>query len=172
MVPPLKAVQEPKLPVTVLGATGFWEGVLEQVAAARKTVFLASYVYDNSKLQTKLLAAIARGVKVEMLVDRSALQENVAPWAKQRLEKLRASGAKVYVGSGRSYKRVFGVEGRPGKYHAKVVVVDGVVAFVGSPNYTNNSLVNGEVAVQVTGGAVATQLYNQAWAEAQRVESL
>ena len=74
-------------------------------------------------------------------------------------------------GRGRSYKRVFGVEGRPGVYHAKVLVVDGVVAFVGSPNLTNGSLVNGELSLKVAGAAVATEVYTQAWAEAQRVES-
>ena len=71
--------------------------------------------------------------------------------------------------SGRSYTRVFGVEGRPGNYHCKALVVDGVVAVVGGANRTNNSLVNGELAVQITGAEVATQVYNQAWAEAQRV---
>ena len=50
-------------------------------------------------------------------------------------------------------------------------MVDGVVAFVGSGNHSNNSLVNGELALQITGGAVATEVYNQAWAEAQRVEA-
>ena len=48
-------------------------------------------------------------------------------------------------------------------------MVDGVVAVVGGANHTNNSLVNGELAVQITGAEVATQVYNQAWAEAQRV---
>ncbi len=51
-----------------------------------------------------------------------------------------------------------------------VVVVDGVVAFVGSPNQTNRSLVNGELSLKVTGSSVATEVYDQAWAEAQRVE--
>jgi len=87
------------------------------------------------------------------------------------LGKLKEKGVKVYLASGRSYKRVFGVEGRPGVYHAKVVVVDGVVAFVGSANQTNNSLVNGEISLRVSGASAATEVYNQAWAEAQRVEA-
>ncbi len=103
------------------------------------------------------------------MVDRASLQDGAAPWARQLLERLRESGAKVYLASGRSYTRVFGVEGRPGNYHCKVVVVDGVAAVVGSPNQTNNSVVNGELALQVTGGRAATQVYNQAWAEAPRV---
>jgi len=50
-------------------------------------------------------------------------------------------------------------------------VVDGVVAFVGSANQTNNSLVNGEISLRVSGAGAATEVYNQAWAEAQRVEA-
>ena len=41
---------------------------------------------------------------------------------------LKEQGAKVYLASGRSYKRVYGVAGHPGSYHAKVLVVDDVVA--------------------------------------------
>jgi phosphatidylserine/phosphatidylglycerophosphate/cardiolipin synthase-like enzyme len=170
VVLPLREAQQPTFPVKVLGASAFWASVLEEVAVAKKTVFLGSYLYDNNKLQTKLLAALARGVKVEVLVDKVCLQSEVAPRAKTRLEKLKEAGGKIYLGSGRSYKRVFGIEGRPGAYHAKVVLVDSVVAFVGSPNHTNNSLVNGELALRITGATVAQDVYNQAWAEAQRVE--
>jgi phosphatidylserine/phosphatidylglycerophosphate/cardiolipin synthase-like enzyme len=56
-------------------------------------------------------------------------------------------------------------------FHPKVLVVDSVVSFVGSPNSTNASLVNGEVSVKITDAAVAAQVYEQAWKEAQRVES-
>ena len=105
------------------------------------------------------------------MVDRVSLQEGMAPWAKGRLEKLKKEGAKVYLGSGKSYKRVFRTEGRPGNYHVKTLVVDGVVSFVGSGNHSNNSQVNGELALQITGAAVATEVYNKAWAEAQRVEA-
>ena len=118
-----------------------------------------------------MLAARARGVKVEVLVDRKSLQEGTAPRSEERLKALKEKGAKVYLANGKSYKRVFGVEGRPGNYHCKFLVVDGVVSYVGGGNHTNNSLVNGELALRVAGGAVATEVYNQAWAEAQRVEA-
>lgn len=134
-------------------------------------MFLGSLLYDNSKLQTKLVAARARGVKVEVLVDRKSLQEGVAPKAVERLGKLKEEGAKVFLASCRSHKRVFGVQGRPGVYHAKVVVVVGVVAFVGSADQTNNSLVNGEISLRVSGADAATEVYDQAWVEAQRVEA-
>ena len=167
----MREVSEPRFPVQVLGASDFWTSALVEVGAAKKTVFVASLVYDNSKLQTKLLAALGKGVKVEVVVDRVTLQKSPTSFAQTRLKKLKEKGAKVYLASGRSHKRVFGVDGIPGVFHAKVVVVDGVVAFCGSPNSTNGSLVNGEVAFRVAGAAVATQAYNKAWEEAQRVEA-
>ena len=170
VVLPLRQETEPRFPVQTLGASTFWDSVLKEVAVARKTVFVGSLTYDNSKLQTHLVAARARGVKVEVVVDRVTLQEGGTNKAAGRLNKLKEQGVKVYLASGRSYKRVFGVSGLPGHYHAKVVCVDGAVAFVGSPNSTNNSLVNGEVALRVSGEAVTKDVYNQAWAEAQRVE--
>ena len=171
VLPLQQVVQQPMFPVKVLGASGFWDNCLEDVAAARKSVFFGSLAFDNSKLLSKLLGALARGVKVEVLVDRASLEQEVAPRQRERLLKLKEKGAKIYVAGGRSYKRVFGTEGRPGNYHAKTMVVDGVTAYVGSPNHTNNSLVNGEVAVRLSGGAVAADVYNQAWAEARRPDS-
>jgi phosphatidylserine/phosphatidylglycerophosphate/cardiolipin synthase-like enzyme len=159
---------------TLLGAAAFWDTALEVVAAAKKKVFVASFVYDNSKLQTKLLAALTRGVKVEILVDRVNLSgAGGAPKAEQRLKKLKEKGAKVYLASGKPYKQVFGREGRPGVYHVKAVVVDGAVSLTGSSNSTNSSQVNGEMVVKVTGSAeAAADAYAVAWAEAQKVGSL
>ena len=65
--------------------------------------------------------------------------------------------------------RCFGVEGRAGTYHCKVAVLAGTVAVAGASNQTNNSFVNGGLALQVGGGEVAFQVYSQAWAEVQRV---
>ena len=135
-------------------------------------MFCTGLVYDNPKLQTKLVALRARGVKVEVLVDKRSLEETASKYSRGRLETLKAKGAKVYVCSGRSYNVVFGVEGQPGKYHPKVLVVDEEVAFVGSSSPTANSLVNGEVVLEVSGSAnVTAKVVKTAWAEAKRVEA-
>ena len=173
MVLPLKQAPQPELAVKFLGALKFWPDVLEVVGSAKKKVFVASMLYDNSLLQTKLLAARARGVTVEVLVDRVKLREKEAPQAGERLRKLKQSGAKVYLADGRPYKQVFHRKGCTGVYHAKVVVVDGEVAYNGSSNCTNSSQVNGEVVTKVTGSATAAaEAYAVAWDEAQNVGSL
>ena len=168
----MKEETKPTFAFEVLGASAFWDAALKEVAVARKTVSLGSLTYDNSRLQAQLLAARGRGVKVELVVDRATLQKGLGcPKAADRLTKLKEKGAKVYLASGRPYKRVFGVTGLPGHYHCKFMCVDGVVTFVGSPNLTNASLVNGEVALKLTSEAVAKEVYDKAWAEAQRVEA-
>ena len=78
----------------------------------------------------------------------------------------------VYLASGKPYKQVFGKEGIAGVYHVKVLVVDETVAFNGSPNATNSSQVNGELAWRVTDTRVAADTCKEAWAEAQGVGSL
>ena len=171
VLPLVQVREEPRYPVEVLGATTFWGNALKEVAAARSTVFLGSLCYDNSKLQTQLLAALGRAVKVEVLLDRALFRSGLAPRAAERVAKLKEKGAKVYLASGRTYRAVFGRDGQPGNYHVKALVVDGFVAFVGSPNATNNSCVNGELAFKVSGKAVAKDTYDTAWAEAMRVET-
>ena len=167
MVLPLRQEVHSAAPVQVLGSSKFWDDALKEVAAARKTVFLASMVYDNTRLQTQLVAARSRGVEVEILVDRASLQQG--SWADKRLGKLKKLGATVFLASGRPYREVFGVTGLLGTYHTKALCLDGVVAFLGSANHSNNSLVNAEVVWKVRHEAVAAQTYREAWAEARDV---
>ena len=165
VVLPVKEKEEPK----VLGAGALWDDALPEVAAAKKSVFVASMLYDNSKLQTKLVAALARGVKVVLLVDKVSLETSKK--SAERLKTLKEKGGKVYLASGKSYQEVFGVAGRRGNYHCKTLVVDAAVTYLGSLNLTNNSLVNGELAAKIPGVAFAAAVYKQAWDEAKGFES-
>jgi len=60
--------QPPKRPLEVLKGAAFWDSALREVSAAKKSVFVTSLAYDNTRLQQKLVAALARGVKVVVLV--------------------------------------------------------------------------------------------------------
>ena len=79
------AARTPAPSVDVYGAHEFWESALCVVATAKKTVFCTGLVYDNPKLQAKLLASRARGVSVEVLVDKLSFQEGTAKYAWRRL---------------------------------------------------------------------------------------
>jgi len=167
VVLPLRQEVHSAAPVQVLGGSKFWDDALKEVAATRKTAFVASMVYDNSRLQTQLVAARRRGVEVEILVDRVFLQQG--SWADKRLGILKKLGAKVFLASGKPYREVFGVTGLPGTYHAKALCLDGFVSYLGSANHSNNSQVNGEVIWKVRHEVVAAQTYDEAWSEARDV---
>ena len=171
VLPVRAAVPEP-VGVEVFRGLSWWDSALTEVAAAKKKVSLFSLLHDNTRMQTKLLAARARGVAVEVVVDRVSLERKVAPKAGGRLQKLKEAGAKVHLASGKPYEKVFGRKGFPGDYHAKVLVVDGAVSYCGGANSTNQSLVNGEVVLKVTGAKTAGELYQAAWAEAEGVSLL
>lgn len=169
VVLPVRTAVDEQVAVEVFRGLTWWDSALTQVAAAKKKVSLFSMVHDNSRMQTKLLAARARGVAVEVVVDRVSLAKKVAPKAGDRLQKLKEAGVKVNLADGKPYERVFNRAGCPGIYHAKVLVVDGAVSYSGSANSSNNSLVNGEVVLKVTGAKVAGEVYEAAWAEAENV---
>ena len=93
VVLPVREAQPPRLPLQVLRGAAFWLNALQEVAAARKSVFVTSLVYDNAELQKKLLKALERQVKVTVLVDRVSLGDK--PRSQERLKALKKKGAKV-----------------------------------------------------------------------------
>ena len=62
-----------------------------------------------------------------------------------RLERLRRAGATIGLCRGTS---------STGAFHAKAIVIDRQVAFVGSANATNKSLLNGELCFRLRGPPV------------------
>ena len=111
-------------------------------------------------------------MKVNLLVDKRQLKQGAAPRSHERLKTLKTKGAKVSLCSGKSYRRVFGKDGRPGIYHCKGVVVDGVTSYVGWGNLTDCSEVNGEMWTRITGAQVAKDTEAMIWSEANWVELL
>ena len=89
------------------------------------------------------------------------------------VETLKDKGARVHLCNGKPYKSAFGVEGQPGNYHPRVLVVVGAVVVVGGSTPTAKSLVHGEVVLKVGGSTTVTaKVVTTAWAEAKRVEAL
>ena len=79
VLPLAQSVEEAGPLVDVLGATAYWDSVSREVAAAKSTVFLGSFCYDNSRLQTQLLAARGRGVAVEVSWTRKVFTQVLHP---------------------------------------------------------------------------------------------
>lgn len=128
--------------------------LLDLVAMATLEVFLVSFVaYDVPNVVSELNKAVARGVRVGILVEASSSHGgslNVDPAAM-----MRASVPAAEIFSWKERVEPF-IEG---KVHAKVAVVDASRAFITSANLTGYALEkNMEAGVLVTGGMVPKSL--------------
>jgi cardiolipin synthase len=117
------------------------------ISAAQQTIHLAnSYFVPDQITLDALLAALARGVKVQIIVPgphtdaQTVRRASRAQWG----ELLRA-GAQVY-------------EFQPTMFHCKVLVVDGLLTSVGSTNFDNRSFkLNDEANLNIYDAAFAQQ---------------
>lgn len=123
---------------------GSIESAIERLLAeARNEILLTAYSIGNADRIFELLgSALARGVRVRMVVNRLSEQHESV---QRRLERLR-----------QKYPHFFLLPFEPGEergdLHAKVLVVDRQRALVGSSNLSYNGMVlNHELAVLIEG---------------------
>jgi len=119
---------------------------LKALGAARQTAILANpYFAPGRKMRNGLVNAAQRGVEVSLLLGVGDFEWQDAV-AQSYYPKLLASGVKIY-----EYRRT--------KLHAKVAVIDGQWATVGSSNFDGLSLfVNHEANIVVRDHDFAAQL--------------
>jgi len=98
---------------------GCTEAVVEAVGKARVSVLVQAYSFTSAPIARALLDAHKRGVKVEVLLDKS-----------QRTEKY--SAADTLANSGIPTK----IDDRHAIAHNKVIVIDGETVISGSFNFT------------------------------------
>lgn len=103
------------------------------IGEARVSIDLYAEVIQDPEIITALEAAVSRGVRVRLIVNPSASADDTA-----RIAELRSRGLEV-----RYATRLY--------IHAKLMIVDGTTAVVGSQNFTRTSLdANRELALIVT----------------------
>jgi cardiolipin synthase len=112
------------------GARSMQMMYLLSIAAASRSVRLAAaYFVPDEVAITMLVAAIERGVKVEILVPGPHIDYDVVQAASRATwGKLLEAGAEIY-------------EYQPTMYHCKVLIVDEMWTSVGSTNFDNRSFV-------------------------------
>jgi len=129
------------------GGSAMYTTFLLALAAARRSILVTNpYFILDEKMTEALLAAVARGVRVQVLVP-GAIDHNLVRQASRRQfgELLRA-GVEMF-------------EYRAALLHAKTMVIDSVWATVGSTNLDNRSLaINQELNLIVYNEAVARRL--------------
>lgn len=119
-------------------------GYLFAIASARKSIDIghAYFVPDNLAIEM-LLEAIARGVKVRVIVPAFNDSKFGRAASRSRWGKLIAAGAEFHL-----YQ--------PSMYHAKSMIVDDVLLTIGSANFDNRSFaINDEVTLNVIDRKVA-----------------
>jgi cardiolipin synthase len=133
------------------------------IAAARRTLDIQSpYLITDETTQWSLDEARRRGVRVRMLVEGDVTDAKPVKFASRAdYEWLMARGVEVF-------------EYQPAMMHTKAMVVDGVLAVVGSANFDNRSLeLNDELNIAVFDAALAERLtsdFEQDLARSARLE--
>jgi cardiolipin synthase len=124
--------------------------VLFQVllASARKSIDINSpYFLPDESARRELETAVARGVRVRIITPGDANNHPMARRAsRRRYGELLQAGVKIY-------------EYQPGMIHAKILMIDGQWAVVGSTNFDSRSFdLNDEVNVAVRSDSVVARL--------------
>lgn len=128
--------------------------LLELIRAAKKSVFLVSFVaHGVPTLEEALRDAMARNVVVSILVERG--KEHGGMLSFDPVDPLRESLPGVSIYTWPPENREVDDAGRYGSVHAKCAVADARIAFVTSANLTGAALEkNMELGLLVTGGRI------------------
>lgn len=137
--------------ITSSGPDTYWEPIMQvyyyAIATAEKSIYLTSpYFVPNESILTALKTASLAGIDVKILVPAKTDHKIVSWAAMSYLEELMETGIEVYL-----YKEGF--------IHSKVLIVDGMVASIGSANMDQRSFkLNFEVNAFVYNQGTAAHL--------------
>ena len=118
------------------------------LASARRSIqILSPYFLPDASVRRELATAVARGVEVSVIVPGAHNNHPIARRASRRhYGELLTAGVAMY-------------EYQPGMNHAKVLIVDGLWAVLGSTNFDNRSFgLNDEVNIALANRALAVRL--------------
>jgi phosphatidylserine/phosphatidylglycerophosphate/cardiolipin synthase-like enzyme len=134
-------------PITCFSPRGGCEAlIVRKIEAAKKSIFLLAYNFSSKPIAKALIAAHVRGVRVELVLDRSNLTAKGS-----ELGNCRLAGIPVYV------------DGAHRIMHDKVLIFDGVEVETGSFNYSRSAeLSNGENVVILQDAELA-QKFQENW---------
>jgi len=119
---PAPAQSLPAIEVFFSPRGGCTEAVVKELAAAKTSVFVQAYSFTSTPIAKALLEAHKRGVKVEVILDKS-----------QRSEKYSEADFLVNVGIPTK------IDTKHAIAHNKIIVIDGATVITGSFNFTKNA---------------------------------
>lgn len=98
--------------------------IIQRIHEARSSVRMQAYLFTDRRIANALVAALRRGVRIEVIADATQEETGGAPY----LHALRRAGARVFVANG------------SGAAHNKVLIIDAdrpsAAVITGSYNFT------------------------------------
>jgi phosphatidylserine/phosphatidylglycerophosphate/cardiolipin synthase-like enzyme len=124
--------------------------LLDLIASAKTDLFLVSFVaYEVRSVVTAMNAAAGRGVRLRVLLEASSHHGGTLNYDAAAVMRMSVPAAELFTWRARAEPFI------DGKVHAKIVVVDGVRAFITSANLSGHALEkNMEAGVLINGGVV------------------
>ncbi len=119
---PAPAQSLPAIEVYFSPHGGCTEAVVKELAAAKATILVQAYSFTSAPIAKALLDAHKRGVKVEVILDKS-----------QKTEKYCEADFMVNVGIPTK------IDAKHAIAHNKIIVIDGATVITGSFNFTKNA---------------------------------
>ncbi len=142
-----------------LFSPGSEDEIISLIDSASSSIDIEMYAFSNKNLQDALIDAAERGVTVRVILEgRLSGNSNL-----KTASYLSANGVQVRFAS---YRYTL--------THAKLMLIDGRKALVGSINFSNNAVKkNREAAVILYGPAVSqySSIFNQDWGDALEIAS-
>ena len=120
--------------------------ILKEIALAKDTIYVQAYGMSSPPIVESLIEAHKRGVKVNILLDKSNLNDS---WSK--MQELVDSGIEVNI------------DKLPGIAHNKVIIIDLQKVITGSFNFTRSADTRNAENVIVIDDKVIANSYVQNW---------
>jgi len=127
---------------------GCTEAIVNTLGAAKQTVLVQAYGFTSPPIEAALVAAAKRGVKVQLILDRSNLTQKSS-----EIEEAAAAGLPVWV------------DARHEIAHNKVMIIDGEMVITGSFNFTHNAENNNAENLLIIRGKEIAVRYTANWQE-------
>ncbi len=143
----------PEDPLPLLNSE-YYDALQAAIGQAKKEIVLSFFLFRISgkaqnrtaRIERSLKAAVARGVRVVVLLERSK-HHDITIANEKTAERLRGDGITVFFDSPRQVT------------HTKVAIIDGTTLFLGSHNLTESALrFNNEVSIRLHSRKTAQRL--------------
>lgn len=122
------------------------EQIVQQIAKAKRMILVQAYSFTSKPIVTALLAAHQRGVKVQVILDKSQLRQRYS-----QLAVLREHHIPVWM------------DMKPKIAHSKVMVMDGAVVITGSFNFSKSAQIANAENLLIIHDATTAQQYTRNW---------